>query len=64
MFTRNVLSFGIVVATLVSACSSTTQQATAVPVNPAQARIYCSGVSEQSANAAGALPPRARRSGI
>jgi hypothetical protein len=51
MFTRNVLSFGIVLATLATACSSTTQQASSVPVNSPEAKLYCSGVSDQLANA-------------
>ena len=51
MFTRYVPPIGILVATMATACSSTTQQTAAVPANPAQARIYCNGASEQSANA-------------
>jgi uncharacterized protein YdbL (DUF1318 family) len=45
MFTRNVLSLGILVATWAVACSSSTQQIGTVPSNPAQAKKYCSGVS-------------------
>ncbi len=51
MFTRTVLSFGILVATLATACSSTTQQTVPGPVNAAQAKLYCSGASDRSANA-------------
>jgi hypothetical protein len=51
MFTRNVLSFGIVLATLAVACSKTTEQSAISPVNPVQAKLYCNGVPNESANA-------------
>jgi hypothetical protein len=51
MFTRTVVSLGMLVATLATACSSTTQQAVPGPVNATQSKLYCSVVSTQSANA-------------
>ena len=50
MFTRNVLSVGMILATSL-ACSSTTQQTAMAPSNQGQTKVFCSGVSEQSANA-------------
>ena len=45
MFTRNVLSLGVLLATWAVACSSSTKQTAMAPANPEQAKKFCSGVS-------------------
>lgn len=55
MFMRSVLSLGVFVATVSTACSSTTQQSAPVAVSPAQAKVYCSGGADQTASAADVL---------
>jgi len=49
MITRNVVSVGIVVATLAAACYSTTEQVVRAPTIEAKAKLNCSSEFEQSA---------------